>query len=124
MRSRSVVFAIVLSSAAAVGAVVAHARCRQLRSEAGWLLERGSAQGDEYADTMDSRLAEDQLMTLDERRAVLDRAELWQRAEMLGVLSAVVGAFATYALYLFRRLREQLVEASAHLEDGSLTLRR
>jgi hypothetical protein len=103
---------------AAGGAVGSHLKAHHLKSDAQWLMERGSAQADEYATSLDSRVAEAQLVTLDERRAVLERAELWHRTEMLAILLAVVSAFSSYVLYLFRRLREQLVEASAHLEES------
>jgi hypothetical protein len=118
MRSRSVTVAVVVSALAAGGAGYAHIRAHQLRSDAGWLLERGSAQGEEYASSLDTQIAEDQLTTFDERRAVLDRAQLWQRAELLGILFAVVGGFSSYVLFLFRRLREQLVDANNHLDDA------
>ncbi len=119
MRSRSVAVAVVLSAFAAGGAAYAHYRAHLLRTDAQWLLERGSAQADEYATTLDSKVAEDQLVTLDQRRVVLDRMQLWQRLELLGILLAVVAAFSSYVLYLFRRLREQLVEASAPLDEGA-----
>jgi hypothetical protein len=118
MRSRSVAVAVTLAVVAAGGAVASHVRSRQLKSDAEWLMARGSAQADEYATTLDSRVAEAQLATFDDRRAALERAEIWHRTEMLLILLAVVSAFSSYVLYLFRRLREQLVEASAHLEGA------
>jgi hypothetical protein len=119
MRSRSVTVAVTVSALAAAGAGYAHFRAHQLRTDAGWLLERSSAQADEYATTLDSKVAEDQLATFDQRRAVLEHAELWQRYELLSILLTVVGGFSSYVLYLFRRLREQLVEAGGHLEEPS-----
>jgi hypothetical protein len=119
MRSRSVALAVLMAVLAAGGAVAAHLRAHQLRTDAGWLFERGTAEAEEYSTTLDPRAAEAQLLTFDEHRQVLERAELWHRTEMLAILLAVVSAFSSYVLYLFRRLREQLVEASAHLEESS-----
>jgi hypothetical protein len=118
MRSRSVTVAVTIAVAAAGGAIASHLRSRQLKTDAQWLMERGSAQADEYATTLDSHVAEAQLATFDERRSALERSEIWHRTEMLLILLAVVAAFSSYVLYLFRRLREQLVEASAHLEEA------
>jgi hypothetical protein len=118
MRSRSVAVAVTIALVATGGAVASHLRSHQLKSDAQWLMERGSAQAEEYATTLDSRVAEAQLVTFDEHRAVLERSEIWHRTEMLLILLAVVAAFSSYVLYLFRRLREQLVEASAHLEEA------
>jgi len=118
MRSRSVTVAVVMSAIAAGVAGYAHYKAHALRTDAGWLLERGSAQGEEYAASLDTKVAEEQLATLDERRQVLEGALLWQRAELLGILFTVVGAFSSYVLFLFSRLREQLVDANGQLEDS------
>jgi hypothetical protein len=118
MKSRSVALALALFTLSAAGAIGAHVRAQQLKTDARWLLERGTAQAQEYADTFDSHVADAQLATLDQHRAVLDRAELWQRTEMLSILLAVICAFSTYVLFLFSRLREQLVEAQAPLDEA------
>jgi hypothetical protein len=118
MRSRSVTVAIIIAAAATGGAVAAHLRSRHLKTDAEWLMARGSAQADEYAASLDSHVAEAQLATFDERRAALEKSEIWHRTEMLLILLAVVASFSSYVLYLFRKLREQLVEASAPLEEA------
>src|SRR5437773_893386 len=81
VRSLSVVLSFVIAALSAGGAIFAHVRNQQLRSDARWLLERGSAQADEYQSTLDSHVAEEQLVTLDHRQAALDQAEVWQRVE-------------------------------------------
>ena len=117
MRSRSVTLGVVLTALAIGAGGYAHVRAHQLKTDAGWLLERGSAQGEEYAESLDNRMAEEQLSTLDQRRDALDGVALWQRVELLAILCSVVGAASTYVLFLFRRLREQLVDANAPLEE-------
>lgn len=117
MRSRSVAFAIAVAMLCAAGAAGCYWRAHQLRSEAAWLMARGNAQAQEYAASLDSKTAVTQLATFEERRLVLERAHRWQRAQMLLVLSAVVALIASYVLFLFRRLREQLVDASSGLVE-------
>lgn len=112
MRSRSVTLAVSVSVLTAAAAAGCYARAVDLRSESQWLLERGNAQAEEYADTFDSSVAESQLSTFERRRAVLEEALLWQRGQMLLVLIAVVAAFSSYVLYLFHRLRVDLEDAS------------
>ena len=118
MRSRSVTVAVsiaLLSGAAAVGAYV---RASQLRTEAQWLLQRGTAEAEEYANTFESAMAEKQLATLSERRGVLDNVLLWQRFQMLLVLIGVIAAFSSYVLHLFHRLRTDLEEVTDGLEEA------
>ena len=116
MRSKSVALAAAITVLAAAGAVGCFLRAADLRRDAGWLLERANAQAQEYASTFESAVAERQLQTFEERRAVLERAHLWQRGQMLLILLAVVGAFSSYVLYLFHRLRHDLEE----VEEDSL----
>ncbi|MDQ3264791.1 MAG: hypothetical protein M3Y59_14165 [Myxococcota bacterium] len=120
MRSRSVAVAILVSMLCAGGAVASFVQAQKLRTEANWLLARSAAQAQTYAETFDGSAAEEQLGTFEERREVLDRAALWQRAQMLLVLAAVIAAFSSYVLYLFRRLRDQLLDVAdplAGLDD-------
>ena len=112
MRSRSVALAIVVSVLCAGGAVACYLRASQLRSDAEWYLARGNAEAEEYSATLDSAIAERQLATFEQRRELLERAHLWQRAQLLLVLAGVGSAFGSYLLYLFFRLRQQLVEAT------------
>jgi len=112
MRSRSVAVSLILTLLCAGGAVGSYARAHSLRTEARWLLERGTAQAQEYADTFDGSAADSELGTLDQRQAVLDRAQLWYGAQLLLVLATVVLAFSSYVFYLFRRLRDQLLDAT------------
>jgi hypothetical protein len=117
MRSRSVAVAIILAAACAGGAVACFFRASQLRSEGEWLLARGNAQAEEYASTFDNAAAESQLVSFEKRREVLEQAHRWQRYQMLLIMSSVAAAFASYLLYLFYRLREQLVDAQADEDD-------
>jgi hypothetical protein len=112
MRSRSVAAAIVVSALCAGGAVACFVRSSQLRNESEWLLARGTAQGQAYAQTFDNKLAEDQLTSLEQRRDLLERARRWQRFQLMFIMACVVSAFSSYVLYLFFRLRQQLVEVA------------
>jgi hypothetical protein len=110
-----VAVAIGVAVLCAAGAAGCYVRANQLRGEASWLMARGNAEAQEYAASLDSATAASQLKTFEQRRAVLERAHLWQRGQMLLILSSVAAAIASYVLFLFRRLREQLVDASAGL---------
>ena len=108
MRSRSVALALFIALVSGSGAVGCYVRASDLKREAGWLLERGNAQAAEYATTFDGSIVEAQLKTFEVRRAILDRANLWQRAQMLLILATVIAAFSAYVLFLFHRLRADL----------------
>jgi hypothetical protein len=118
MRSRSVAAAITLSVICAGGALTCFLQASRLRTEAEWFLARSNAQAQEYANTLDSAVAEQQLVSFEQRRALLERAHIWQRVQLLLILGAVLTAFSSYVLYLFRRLREQLVDAE-EVESGN-----
>ena len=111
MRSRGMAVAALISLLCALGAVGCFLRSRQLKSEAAWLMARSNAEAAEYARSFDGQYADKQLATYDDRRDALERAHTWQVGQMLLVLSAVIAAFASYVFFLFRRLREQLVDA-------------
>ena len=115
MRSRSVAISIAVALLCAGGAGGSFAMARSLRSEAEWLMARGNAQAQEYATTLDSEQAQHQLATFDQRRAVLERAHVWQRVQYLLTLSTVIALFVSYTFFLHRRLREQLLDATADL---------
>jgi len=108
---RSLVVALTICALSATGAVASHRKSLQLRTEARWLMIRGDAQAAEYAATLDSSMAETQLLTFEQRRVVLEQAHRWQRIQMLLVLVSVVAAISSYVFYLLHRLRRQLSEA-------------
>jgi hypothetical protein len=108
MPSRSVAVAAVLSVLSLCAAAGCYFRAGQLQGEARWLLQRGAAEGAEYAATFENVHAEAQLVTLAERRVVLESVHLWQRLQYLLVLLAVLFAVASYALFLFHRLESSL----------------
>lgn len=110
--SRSMLVALTLAVLCAMGAVGCFLRASALRSEARWLKVRGDALAAEYASSFNGDLADSQLATFDEWRDVLERVLLWQRLQLFLVFATVVSAFSSYVLYLFHRLREQLVEAT------------
>lgn len=110
--SRGMVVAVAIACLCAGGAVQCFLKASELRSEARWLLARGNAQADQYAATFDGTVADSQLSTFAQRRAVLERADRWQRLQLVLVLATAIAAFCSYVLYLFRRLREQLVEGT------------
>jgi hypothetical protein len=117
MRSRSVTVAVSIALLSGAGAVGSYARASQLRTEAHWLLERGNAEAEEYANTFESAMVDKQFATFSERRVVLDGALLWQRFQMLFLLIGVIAAFSSYVLHLFHRLRTDLEEVTDGLEE-------
>lgn len=112
MGSRSVVAAIMVSLLSLGGAGFCYMRAASLNSEARWLLERGNAQALEYAERLDNSVADAQLKTFASRRTVMERAHLWQRGQMLGLMAGALSALVAYMLYLLRRLDSQLDDAA------------
>jgi ferric-dicitrate binding protein FerR (iron transport regulator) len=112
MGSRSVVAAVMVSLISLGGAGFCYTRAAALHSEARWLMERGNAQALEYAERLDNTVADAQLKTFAARRTVMERAHLWQRGQMLGLMAGALAALAAYMLYLLRRLDSQLEDAS------------
>jgi hypothetical protein len=121
MGTRSVVAAVCISLLSVGGAGYCYVRAANLHSEARWLLERGNAQAIEYAQRLDNTLADEQLKTFATRRSVMERAHLWQRGQMLGVMAAVLSALIAYMLYLLRRLDSQIDEAATEAPLGAPT---
>lgn len=118
MRLFSVTTAVCVSLLTAACAAGCWYRAELLRSEADWLLERGKAQASEFAQSFNDTLATQQLETFARRRAVLERAHLWQRGQALGVMFAVVAAASAWVLSLMRRLDGELEEAAQELEEA------
>ena len=108
MRFRSVKVAILLSVLCAGAAAGCFARATQLRGEASWLLERGAAEGAEYANTFENFHADAQAQTLAQRWDVLESAHTWQSLQLLLILAAVLFGVAAYALFLFEKLQHSL----------------
>lgn len=121
MGTRSVVVAICVALLSAGGTVYCYTRAEALNSEARWLMERGNAQAIEYAQQLDTAVAEAQLKTFATRRTVMERAHLWQRGQMLGVMGTALSLLAAYMLFLLRRLDSQLDEATTDDLPGPLT---
>jgi hypothetical protein len=116
MRLFSVTTAVCVSLLSAACAAGCWYRADLLRSDADWLLERSKAQASEYASSFNDSLATQQLETFAKRRAVMERAQLWQRGESLGILFAVLAAACAWVLGLLCRLNGELDEASQGLE--------
>lgn len=112
MGSRSVTAAICVAVLSAGVSGYCYTRASELQSQARWLMERGNAQALDYAERLDNTVADAQLKTFAERRAVMERAHLWQRGQMLGLMAGVLAALAAYMLHLLRRLDSQLDDAS------------
>ncbi len=119
MGTRSVTAALCVSLLAAGGAGYCYTRADALQVQGQWLMERGTAQAQDYAQRLDSTAADAQLKTFAERRAVLLQAHNWQRGMMLGVLAAVLSAVSAYMLFLLKRLDEQLVDALGELRPSA-----
>ncbi len=117
MRPISVTTAVCISLLSAACAVGCWYRAEGLRSEADWLLERSRAQASEYAHSLKDTLATQELETFAKRRAVLERAHVWQRGQTLGILVAVLAAASAWVLRVWRRLNGELDEAAEGLES-------
>ncbi|HYO69431.1 MAG TPA: hypothetical protein VEU33_25470 [Archangium sp.] len=118
MRLFSVTTAVCVSLLTAACATGCWYRAEQLRSEADWLLERSKAQASEFAQSFNDSLATQQLQTFAKRRAVLERAHLWQRGQALGIMLTVAAGACAWVLSLMRRLDGELEEASRDLEEA------
>ncbi|NMO18973.1 hypothetical protein HPC49_33460 [Pyxidicoccus fallax] len=119
MGTRSVTVALGLSLLFAGAAGYCYTRSDALQVQGQWLMERGTAQAEEYATRLNATAADAQLKTFAERRAVLERAHRWHRGMMLGVLAAVLSAVCAYMLFLLKRLDDQLVDAMGELRPSS-----
>ncbi|OJT19959.1 hypothetical protein BO221_32665 [Archangium sp. Cb G35] len=118
MRLFSVTTAVCVSLLTAACAAGCWYRAEQLRSEADWLMERSKAQASEFAQSFNDTLATQQLETFAKRRAVLERAHLWQRGQALGIMLTVAAGTCAWLLSLMRRLDGELEEASQELEQA------
>jgi hypothetical protein len=118
MRLFSVTTAVCVSVLAATCAVGCWYRAEHLRTEANWLLERSRAQAGEYAHSFNDTLATQQLETFTKRRAVLERAHVWQRGQALGVMLAVLAGVAAWMLRMLRQLNGALDEVAEELESA------
>lgn len=115
MSYRSAALAICLSLGCVALAVACTARARHLDSKGAWLLHRGSAEAAEYLSTFDGKYVDQELVTYEERRAVLERAHLWRRGATSLVMAAALLAFASYVLFLLVRLQAmQLGTPASH----------
>ncbi|MBZ4415898.1 hypothetical protein [Myxococcus sp. RHSTA-1-4] len=119
MGTRSVTVALCISLISAGTAGYCYTRADALQVQGQWLMERGTAQAEEYANKLDGTAADAQLKSFAERRAVLERAHRWQRGMMLGVLAAVLAAVSAYMLFLLKRLDDQLVDAMGDLRPSA-----
>lgn len=90
----------------AAGAAISFRKVSQLRSEASWLSLRADAHAANYAASLESSLVDTELISFDQRRALLVRAHLWQRLEIVCVLFAAAAALFAYGFYLLRRARQ------------------
>jgi hypothetical protein len=112
MGTRSVTVALCVSLLSAGLAGYCYTRSDALQVQGQWLMERGTAQAEDYAHRLDGSAADAQLKSFAERRTVLERAHRWQRGMMLGILASVLAAVSAYLLFLLKRLDDQLVDAT------------
>lgn len=103
---RGFTVAVALSLACAGGAAGCYWKVHTLRADSGWVMARATAQADEYVESFDGSLADRELATLDEYRAVLERAHGWERGQELFVIAAVLALFAAYLLRVLGRVEE------------------
>lgn len=115
MSYRGVALAIGLSVASAVLAAGCAWRAHHLASQASWLMARGVAEAAEYTNTFDGTHVDRELVTFQERRAVLERAHLWQRGSIAAAMAAALAVVASYLVWLLVRLDQQrLPDDGAH----------
>jgi hypothetical protein len=117
MGKGTVALTAAVSLMAGGGAAWCHVQARALQVEAQWLMERGRAQAEEYSERLDGAVADAQLKTFAQRRAVLERAHQWQRGEVLGVMAAALGLVGAYGLFLLKRLDDQLADALPEVHE-------
>lgn len=122
MRKGGIAVAICVSLLSAGGAVWCHQRAAAFQNEADWLMARGNAQAEEYVQKLDGSFADAQLQAFAQRRAVMEKAYAWQRGTMLGVMGAALALVAAYALFLLKRLDDQLADAAPDLHDVPASL--
>ncbi|WP_426751307.1 hypothetical protein [Myxococcus sp. Y35] len=116
--TRSVMTALCISLLTAGGAAYCYVRADALQVQGQWLMERGTAQAEDYAERLDGTAADAQLKTFAERRAVLEKAHVWQRGMLLGVLASALAAVCAYLLFLLKRLNDQLLDATGSHADA------
>ena len=104
---RGVALAIGLSLGSAGLAAGCAWRAQRISTQADRLLARGAAEAAEYTSTFDGRHIDQELVTFQERRVVLERAHVWQRGAIALVMLSALLLLASYALFLLVRLEEQ-----------------
>jgi hypothetical protein len=108
---RSVALAVGVALACAGLAVGCTLRAQHLGKRADWLLLRSTAEAAEYTSTFDGRHVDQEMLTFQERRAVLERAHTWERGATTLVMASALLVLASYALFLLARLKEQQLES-------------
>lgn len=119
MGTRSVTAALCITLLSSGGATYCYTQADALQRQGQWLMERGTAQADDYARRLDGKAADAQLKTFSERRTVMEKAHLWERGMMLGVLAAAMSLVGAYVLFLLKRLDDQLLDAMGELRPTS-----
>lgn len=119
MSYRGVALAIGLSLASAGLAAGCAWRAARLSDQAAWLLARGTAEAAEYTSTFDGRHVDQELVTFQQRRAVLERAHRWQRGTTALAMVSALAVVASYLAYLLVRLQEQRLQAPEDSAPGS-----
>jgi hypothetical protein len=93
-------------------------RAEHLASQATLLMARGEAEAAEYTSTFDGRHADRELVTFQQRRAVLEQAHQWQRGSIALAMAAALSIVASYLCYLLARLDQQRLRGP---DDGAHT---
>ncbi len=104
MTSRNVWVSVILAVLCAGAAAGCFVRSNVLAQEARWLLERGAAEGMEFAQTFDGAHAEAQWQTLEARREVLFGVHVWRGAGQLLVMLAAASVVVAWFSWLRHRL--------------------
>ncbi|MFY1825153.1 hypothetical protein ACN47A_04515 [Myxococcus fulvus] len=119
MGTRSLTAALCFTLLSSSGAVYCYTRADALQVQGQWLMERGTAQAQEFAHRLDDKAAAAQLKTFSERRGVMEKAHLWERGMMLAVLAAALSLVGAYVLFLLKRLDDQLLDALGELRPSA-----
>ncbi|MCP3101322.1 hypothetical protein LZ198_20830 [Myxococcus sp. K15C18031901] len=119
MFTRSLTVALCITLLSSGAALYCYTRADALQVRGQWLMERGTAQAEDYATRLDGRAADAQLKTFAERRGVLEHAHLWQRGMMLSVLVSALSLVGAYVFFLLKRLDDQLLDAMGELRASA-----
>ena len=85
-------------------------RIRQLEGSAGYLEGQLRSQAQDYASTLQGRFADDEMASLQERRALLAASASWWQLRLACLMAWVLASFAFYIQRSIAKLTEELTD--------------